>query len=236
MLKNLESLPANAELQPSNMKRILFGVAIILCASNGTRADVAREPRNLDLVKHDLRAYHEGEYVLQIAAVATQANAWLEQRRKDARPGERLAAVFDLDDTLLSGWPYLEALDFGYTQETWEAFVNEGNAPAMEPVLKVVQLAQKLGIRVYFLTSRQERFRAGTEKNLRAIGCVDYTALICAPNGNKAAAEAYKTAERKRLSAEGEVIILNLGDQESDLAGGYAERTFKLPNPFYIAP
>jgi hypothetical protein len=29
------------------------------------------------------------------------------------------------------------------------------------------------------------------------------------------------------------VIIANLGDQFSDLAGGYAERTFKLPNPFY---
>ena len=27
--------------------------------------------------------------------------------------------------------------------------------------------------------------------------------------------------------------IANVGDQPSDLAGGYAERTFLLPNPFY---
>jgi hypothetical protein len=27
-----------------------------------------------------------------------------------------------------------------------------------------------------------------------------------------------------------------MGDQLSDLEGGYAERTFKLPNPFYWIP
>jgi hypothetical protein len=31
-------------------------------------------------------------------------------------------------------------------------------------------------------------------------------------------------------------IILCLGDQLSDLAGGYCERTFKLPNPVYFLP
>jgi hypothetical protein len=27
-----------------------------------------------------------------------------------------------------------------------------------------------------------------------------------------------------------------LGDQNSDLTGGYAERGFKLPNPYYYLP
>jgi hypothetical protein len=27
-----------------------------------------------------------------------------------------------------------------------------------------------------------------------------------------------------------------MGDQESDLSGGYAEKTFKLPNPVYFLP
>ena len=29
-------------------------------------------------------------------------------------------------------------------------------------------------------------------------------------------------------------IIANVGDQESDLTGGGADRSFKLPNPFYF--
>jgi hypothetical protein len=29
---------------------------------------------------------------------------------------------------------------------------------------------------------------------------------------------------------------LNVGDQASDLAGCCSERSFKLPNPFYLVP
>ena len=36
--------------------------------------------------------------------------------------------------------------------------------------------------------------------------------------------------------AQGFTIIANVGDQPSDLAGGYAERTFLVPNPFYRIP
>ena len=39
---------------------------------------------------------------------------------------------------------------------------------------------------------------------------------------------------RRRIAEQGYTILLSMGDQESDLAGGYAERTFKLPNPFYL--
>jgi len=28
--------------------------------------------------------------------------------------------------------------------------------------------------------------------------------------------------------------VVNMGDQESDLTGGHADRAFKLPNPFYF--
>jgi hypothetical protein len=32
----------------------------------------------------------------------------------------------------------------------------------------------------------------------------------------------------------GFTIIANIGDQKSDLEGGYAEMTFKVPSPFYF--
>lgn len=38
---------------------------------------------------------------------------------------------------------------------------------------------------------------------------------------------------RAAIEAQGYTIVANVGDQESDLAGGRAERAFKLPNPFY---
>jgi hypothetical protein len=49
----------------------------------------------------------------------------------------------------------------------------------------------------------------------------------------KSTAIEYKTAMRKQIEAKGYDIILNIGDQDSDLAGGYADKAYKLPNPYY---
>ena len=46
----------------------------------------------------------------------------------------------------------------------------------------------------------------------------------------------YKSNARKDITSQGYDIIVNIGDQQSDLAGGYAEKTFKMPNPFYHIP
>jgi len=210
-----------------------------------TGAMSAAEPRNLDLLKAEIRDYvKSGEYQRDIAAVAAKAEAWLVERAaRRATPfdgaqgrAERLAVVFDLDETLLSNWPHIDSLGLGYTAAAWEAWVADGKAPASEPVREVYRTARRLGVDVIFLSGRREHQRAGTEKNLRAIECGEYAALILKPDASKEKAADYKTAQRQRLTSEGRVIIANLGDQESDLVGGFAERSFKLPNPLYLTP
>ncbi len=45
----------------------------------------------------------------------------------------------------------------------------------------------------------------------------------------------YKSGTRKHIEDDlGYEIIANFGDQYSDLQGGYANRTYKLPNPTYF--
>jgi acid phosphatase len=197
----------------------------------------SHEPANLDRAKQELRAYFSsGQYDRDIAAEAARARIWIQQRAAKRAARERLAMVFDLDETLLSNWPELVADDFGGSDAVWEVWLATGNDPAIEPVRDLYRVARQLGVEVIFLTSRREHLRAATEKNLRTIGCADYAELICEPKDTKETAVTFKTAQRQRLTAEGRVIIANIGDQESDLAGGYAERTFKLPDPFYLTP
>jgi len=74
---------------------------------------------------------------------------------------------------------------------------------------------------VFFLTGRPECLRAVTERNLQI---------------NIRSAVELKAAERKKLVDRGYTIIVNMGDEMSDLDGGFAERTYKLPNPFYFVP
>jgi HAD superfamily, subfamily IIIB (Acid phosphatase) len=46
----------------------------------------------------------------------------------------------------------------------------------------------------------------------------------------------YKSGVRAHLESLGWDIVGNLGDQFSDLQGGFADKTFKLPNPNYFLP
>ena len=47
----------------------------------------------------------------------------------------------------------------------------------------------------------------------------------------------FKSRARAKIEREDKVtIIANVGDQRSDLEGGHAECTFKVPNPFYFIP
>jgi acid phosphatase len=46
----------------------------------------------------------------------------------------------------------------------------------------------------------------------------------------------FKAPQRQTIESEGYTIVANMGDQPSDLDGGFAERTYLLPNPFYRIP
>ena len=209
-----------------------MGAVGALCFVAGC-ALTTQEPANLSPHKLEVRAYVDsGRYLRDMEAVAAKAKAWLEAR--SARGGEKLTVVFDLDETLFFNWPLISAMDFGYIPLEWNRWVEAAKAPPIEPVREVYRFARKLGLHVVFITGRPESQRASTERNLRAIGCSEYLRLICKGPERDLTSAAFKTAERERVVREGWVIIANLGDQQSDLAGGFAERTFKLPNVFYV--
>jgi hypothetical protein len=84
--------------------------------------------------------------------------------------------------------------------------------------------------------SSSPRLRAATERNLQAAG-YEWTGVLLKPDAlSTQSAVEFKAPERKKLMDQGYTIIVNMGDQMSDLEGGFAERTYKLPNPFYFVP
>ena len=204
---------------------LALGVALAGCVG------APREPRNLSVLKAELREYHRsGAYLADIAAVCREAEAWIQRRAAD---GGRLAVVVDLDETLWSNWAYFEAQDFGYVPAAWARWVEEARAPALAPVAELVRTLPARGVTVIFLTARAERERAATLRNLQGLNLAEGARLICQPDADRRANATFKATARAELRAEGWTLIANLGDQESDLAGGGAERAFKLPNPFY---
>ena len=214
---------------------LILALALFMtgCAST---APVGHEPRNLSELKAEIYAYVDsGRYNADLTAVASQARAWIEERAGRKQPGEKLAVVLDIDETVLSNLPEMRRIDLGYEPEGWEAWIKEAKGLPIEPVREVHRAALSHGVAVFFITARWESDRAATERNLRATGYDGYARVYCAPDGSKiASAEAFKTAQRKMITEQGYLIIANIGDQMSDLNGGYAERTFKLADPFYL--
>jgi nitroreductase len=64
-----------------------------------------------------------------------------------------------------------------------------------------------------------------------------YLTTACASDpGGKCTTIDYKSATRAHIESLGYEIVASFGDQYSDLIGGHADRTFKLPNPNYYLP
>jgi acid phosphatase len=196
---------------------------------------------NLDTFKAQLRQYHEctctcGCYTRDLDLQADRAIAFLRQRAAHRRPQEKLAMVLDIDETTLSNYQEMTKADFTYDSKNFNAWVETAQAPAIAGTLRLTGEAQRLGVSVFFLTGRPEAQRDVTERNLRAQGFQNWQQLILRPPAQASAtALAYKSAARAGIAAQGYTLVLNVGDQWSDLKGTpKAEFSVKYPDPYYF--
>ncbi|CAM5527336.1 HAD family acid phosphatase [Streptomyces afghaniensis] len=146
-------------------------------------------------------------------AVMDQALPYLKQRIAAAKPGEKQAIVFDIDNTTLE-------TDFGFSYPQ----------PANKPVLEAARYAQERGVALFFVTARPDIIYSFTEYNLKQAGYqVSGLYVRNFIDLFKNVAE-YKTAQRVDVEKKGYTIIANIGNSATDLSGGHAEKTYKLPD------
>jgi len=127
----------------------------------------------------------------------------------------------------------------------------KGLAHAIEPTLKLYKAARCIGVSepctpidVFFVTGRKEHEynkelpSSWTLRNLKAAGYADVAPDHLYMRGitpDQGVAD-FKTSKRCDIESRGFRVIASIGDQKSDLEGGCAEMTFKVPNPFYFIP
>ena len=218
-------------------------VGLIAQGPPPSHLSLPQEPTpNLGKLKTKLLAYHDCTaptcYSPSLNHQADIAIAWLRHRVATARPGEKLALVLDIDETSLSNWDEEKSGDFGYVTSDWDAWVKSKQAPAIPGTLRVFNEARSRGVAVFFITGRGEPQRAATADNLKAAGYKDWAGLAMrGPHPKDESTTMYKSGERRKIVDAGYTIILNIGDQLSDLNGRpQAEYSVKLPNPFYYIP
>ena len=191
-------------------------------------------------------------YDKELGRITRTAATYLAHPGKHRATGKK-AIVLDVDDTTLNTYNYEVYSNFVYNPTQNAAFVNSAAFPAVFHMVHMVTTAQAEGYTVFFLTGRGEAQRAGTDANLSKVGYpvtdsqvylkdltkpVYASCYVAAPSTTNPTCTTiqYKSLTRRYIESLGYDITANFGDQYSDLEGGYADRTFKLPNPMYYLP
>jgi hypothetical protein len=201
-----------------------------------------------------------GAYANEMAGIVADAEKYLNNPPGSGNgkkfSGQK-AVLFDIDDTTLNTFSYEIYSNFVFNPGTNAAFVNACLTgpcafPAVPGMVELEHFAIDHGYTVFFLTGRPHNPTTdqtpGTLANLTNVGydvtpanvyLKDATGTFqpwlssCAPTCTTIQ---YKSLTREHIESLGYDIVANFGDQFSDLEGGFADRTFKLPNPMYFLP
>ncbi|MEU5048478.1 HAD family acid phosphatase [Streptomyces sp. NPDC021096] len=148
-----------------------------------------------------------------VKAAIDEATPYVTERTATAQ-GRKQAIVLDIDNSSLE------------TDFHWASIPT----PAIKPVLDLTRYAHARGAAVFFVTARPGILDSVTQWNLRRVGYPVSGLYVRHLPDLFQDVGTYKTAKRAEIEAQGYTIIANIGNNTTDLTGGHAERTFKLPD------
>jgi predicted secreted acid phosphatase len=207
------------------MKRFLilfFSFLIMPCILANPVLNVSQEEEKIILYRLS------GQYLKEITAITDEAARYLilvYRQNQLATPPQKLAIVFDIDETALSNYKGF------YSAPAQQTPLMK---PAIAPVRNLYRIALQHHVAVFFVTGRRESTRAALTANLKQAGYYKWKKLYMRPDeDHNASVVPYKTGARKKITTAGYSIVFTMGDQEADLEGSNTGQTYKLPNPFY---
>lgn len=230
------------------MKLRLLGRPLVVSEAQRSRIHVAiflllpvlilfsscdRKPENLTMAKEKVEHYYEkGGFDSDIKRLIDKTISYFNSR---ICCGKGSAVVFDIDDTLLWSYYDMKKIQFGYVPKLFHEWVIKAESPAVPQMKRLYDFFVSRGCTIILLTGRRYNEREATLENLRKEGFTKVDLLITRGEDELTiSALEYKSKHRKLLEQQGYQIIATIGDQYSDLEGGYANYQVKIPNYTYI--
>lgn len=209
------------------MKQILAGLSLIFLFSSCQTTEVVTDTSNNTLYSTlwiqtaaeyealTQQAYNTSARLLSVALEDSSWTASLQQ-------GETFrslpaAIILDVDETVLDN-SYYEARGIidktGFQTNIWNAWVREMEAEAIKGAVNLTNMAEEMGIAVFYITNRSANVQTATEQNLREQGFpVAENAVMS--NGGQPEWTSAKTA-RRQVVADGHRVLLLFGDDLND--------------------
>lgn len=205
----------------------LFSLLILTACSSSVP-----QLTNLDTAKKLVRDYYDsGSFDKECEIAVTEG---IKEIEENPLP-QNGVAVFDVDDTALSNYKSSKLIGFGYVPSHWKASIENGDAEAIPHTKRLYEWLISKGIKIIFLTGRNNDDYTATKNNLINRGYTVFDTLIVRDKeSEKLPAAVWKELKRKELTQKGYNIVACIGDQWSDLSGEYTGVRIKLPNYIYI--
>ena len=169
----------------------------------------------------------------EFAKAVREARDFCKKYKRENPDAKNLAIVSDIDETLLDNRGLFNHVE----KFTWPEFIKwieKAEAPNLKETASFLKWARKNGFSIFLVTGRPEKLRPYTIMNL-VKNDIAYDGLYMRPDSDrKSSAIKLKTKVRKDIEDMGFKIVVNIGDQVSDLVGGYALDCEKLPNKMYF--
>jgi 5'-nucleotidase (lipoprotein e(P4) family) len=174
----------------------------------------------------------------------------LKMNRRDRKPR---ALIVDLDETVLDNSRFEGMLiknRVNYNQKDWTEWINRAEAEAVPGAVEFLRYATSRGVKVFYITNRNDIQKAGTATNLRKLGFpnVNDQTLLIQTDPKNSSKEDRRDSVKKNFR-----IVLLMGDDLNDFSdvfensktveargaaadryrAEFGKRFIMLPNPMY---
>ena len=133
------------------------------------------------------------------------------------------AVVVDVDETVLDNSPHQAFIvinQLPFTPDVWTQWVNQRKAKAIPGAAEFLTYANRKGVKVFYVTNRDEIHRQATIDNLKQTGfpdASDETVMV-------RATESGKEVRRQKIMEKYRIVLL-IGDNLNDLSNVFERKS-----------
>ena len=187
----------------------------------------------------DIIAYYEGgQHYHDVSKILLQAKKTMDKYTQ-VTIKDKYAVVLDIDETSINNYLHLKKAGFPQTEndKVWDELLQKTCADPIAPTLEFYRYCLSKNIKIFFISARYAYGLNATKQSLVSAGYDIFEEVYVLPVNITEYTSVYfaefKSMIRSKIQSQGYNIIASIGDQKSDLSGGFTKHTFLLPNFLY---
>jgi 5'-nucleotidase (lipoprotein e(P4) family) len=167
------------------------------------------------------------------------------------QPKGSWAVILDADETILDNSEYQRrraSSGLGFTQDTWDAWVQEERATALPGAAAFLNLVRELGGRIAIVTNRDDHICDATRRNMQALGLVNDVVLCRVDRVSDKNPRFDAVQKGTAIPGSGPLTVVawigdniqdfpslaqDIRDREPRAFANFGQTYFMLPNPMY---